>query len=215
MMMRLRTWFLVLLVVPAALAVLLSVHASGASFTRASDSTISVTTATTNGWLHLYSESTDPDGLTNYYHRNGSSPATPAATGVDTTLAVNLGGQGSSGTATINRMLTIKTPSAFPVGTVTQVTVTATRQADPATGFQPITQAGFDTVGGTARTSPVTLGVTTKRQMNVRLSMDGSHWGTQYVPSVLITVTYSGFTTTYYQYSVPVKIYAGNGAGPD
>jgi hypothetical protein len=213
MMMRLRTWFLVLLVVPAALAVLLSVHASGASFTRASDSTISVTTATTNGWLHLYSESTDPDGLTGYYIRNASSPAAPAATGVDRTLAVNLGGQ--IGKQTRFRVLTIKTPSTFPDGTVTQVTVTASLQADPATGFQPMDKAGFDTIGQTSQTSVVTLAADTKYQLNVHLQMSGSQSGTQYVPRVLITVTYTGFTTTYYQYSVPVKIYAGNGAGPN
>jgi len=206
---------LALLVVPAALGAVLTVHASGASFTRASDSTISVTTAAASGWLHLYSQSTDPDGTTGYYSRKGSSPATPAATGVDTTMAVNLGGQGTTGTQTINRVLTIKTPAAFPDGTVTQVTVTASLLADPATGFQPINQAGFDTVGGSARTTPVTLATTTKRQLNLYLRMTGSQSGTQYVPSVVITVTYSGFTTTYYQYTVPVKIYAGSGAGPN
>jgi type II secretory pathway pseudopilin PulG len=212
--MRLRG-LLVVLVVVASLAAVLSVRATGASFTRASDSTVGVTTATVGGWLNLYSESTDPDGLGSYYDRNGSSPATPAATGRDTTLAVNLGGQGTSGSATLNRVLTIHTPATFPVGTLTQVTVTATRVADPATSFQPIDSAGFATIGSGSRTASVPLGKNVKYQLNVHLQMNGSTSGKQYIPTVVITITYTGFTTAYYQYTVPMKIYAGSGAGPN
>ena len=213
--MRLRGWLLVLIVVTASLAAVLSVGSSSASFTRASDSTVAVTTGAANGWLHLYSQSTDPDGLTAYYVRNASSPAAPAATGVDTTLAANLGGQGTSGAQTRNRILTIKTPTAFPDGSITQVTVTATTLADVATGFQPIDSVGFATIGGGSRTTPVTLGKNGKYQMNVHLQMNGCTSGKQYIPTVVITVTYTGFTTTYYQYNVPVKIYAGTGTGPN
>jgi hypothetical protein len=112
-------------------------------------------------------------------------------------------------------VLTIKTPTTFPVGAITQVTVTATLLADPATGFQPIDSVGFAIAGNSARTTPVTLGKNVKYQLNLHLQMTGSQNGTQYAPKVLITVTYSGFTTTYYQYKVPVKIYAGSGAGPN
>jgi hypothetical protein len=213
--MRLRGWLLVLVIVVASLAAVLSVRPSGASFTRASDSTVAVTTAAANGWLHLYSQSTDPDGLTGYYVRNASSPVAPAATGVDTTLAANLGGQGTNGTQTRNRVLTIKTPTAFPDGSITQVTVTATTLADVVTGFQPIDSVGFATIGGGARTASVTLGKNVKYQMNVHLNMNGCSSGKQYIPTVVITVTYAGYAGTYYQYNVPVKIYAGSGTGPN
>jgi hypothetical protein len=213
--MRVRVWLSLLFVLVASLAAVLTVRASGASFTRVSDSTVGVTVAAANGWLHLYSQSTDPDSLTAYYVRSGSSPAAPAATGVDTTLAANVGGQGTTGTTTLNRVATIKTPATFPDGSVTQVTVTATVIADAATGFQPFDSYGFATIGGGSRTASVTLGKGVKYQLNLHTRMNGSTAGKQYIPTVVITITYTGFTTAYYQYKVPVKVYAGTGAGPN
>jgi hypothetical protein len=109
------------------------VQFSGASFSSAGSANVAVTTDRVQNWLHLYSQSTDPDGLTGY---STQSPGTnPAATGMDETVAVNLGTT-PAGTTTCSRVLTIKTPTSFPTGT--SATITVTMVADPATGSQPM-----------------------------------------------------------------------------
>jgi len=176
---------------------------SGASFTNASTSTITAGTAGAQTLLHLYSQSSDPDGLSSYYVRPGTS--TPAATGTDATLAVNLGNQSNAFT-TCNRVFTIKTPSSFPTG-ISSVTVTASLVADPGTGLQPITAIGFATVGGTGRTNPVNPSSSAKRQCNLVVNAAPPS-GTVYHPTVLITITYSGFAGTFFRYSVPFTVTA-------
>jgi hypothetical protein len=166
-----------------------------------------------HSWLHAYSQSTDPDGLTGYAVRRNSSPSVSAATGSDESVAVHLGGY--TGTTTVNRVITIKTPATFPDTTVTSVTVTASLLADSTTGKQPISAIGFAASGSTGRTNPVTLGRGVKDQLNLRVSVTGLTSNTLYVPTVKITVTFTGFTTAYYVYSIPVKVYYGSGAGPN
>jgi hypothetical protein len=195
---------LLLLAVTAALAGGALVPVSGASFNSSSSSTVNVTTDRIQNWLHLYSQSTDPDGLTGYCTQ---APGTSlAATGVDSTLAVNLGNRTKGSTTTCSLVFTIKTPSAYPTGT--SATVTASLLADPGTGTQPITTIGFGTVGQSGTfTNPVSLGVGQKRQLN--LKVNPATKGVVYHPTILITVTYSGLTATYYRYSVPVTVTGG------
>lgn len=181
----------------------LTTGASNASFTHASSSTISASTAGAPVLLHLYSQFTDPDGLGSYYRRPGTT--TPAATGSDTTLAVDLGLQPST-SVTCNRVFTIKTPPSFPAG-ITRVTVTATLVADPGTGIQPITQIGFASIGGTGRYNPITISAGVKRQCNLVVATPKPA-GTAYHPTVLIAVTYSGFSGTFFRYSVPFTVTA-------
>ena len=209
--MRLRLLaFVVLAALACAVAV---VTASGASFTSASDTTLQAGTESVTSWLHLYSQSSDPDGQTGYATRSGTS--NPAATGTDATLTVNLGGKGTSGSnQTVSRVFSLRTVSPFPNGGST-ITITASLQADPTTGFQPINAIGFDSWGSTGRTNPLTASRNTKYQCNLRINMSGSTAGKQYIPRILVTVTYTGMTTTYYQYTVPVAVYAGSGAGPN
>jgi hypothetical protein len=149
---------------------------------KSSTSTVGVGAAGVEDMLHLYSYSSDPDGLSGYYQHPGT--LTYAATGVDSTLAVNLGGQSRSSTTTCNRVFTIKAPAAFPSG-VTSVTVTAGLVADSSTGSQPITAFGFGNVGSSSRSTSV------KRT---------------YYPSVLITVTYSGYTGSVFRYQVTLEV---------
>lgn len=193
---------LVLLAVTAVVAGGALIHVSSAQFNSSSTSTISVATDRVQNWLHLYSQSTDPDGLTGYCTQ---APGTsPAATGVDGTLAVNLGYRAKGKDTTCSRVLTIKTPSAFPTGT--SVTITASLVADPTTGTQPITTVGFAAVGtGGTFTNPLSsLGVGQKRQLNLKVRPAAA--GVTYHPSILITVTYTGLTATYYEYSIPVTV---------
>jgi hypothetical protein len=208
---------LVALAVLGALAALASAAAvqrsSGAVFSRTSDSGVQATADHVHSWLHAYSQSTDPDGLTGYAVRRNSSPSVPAATGSDESVAVHLGGY--TGTTTVNRVITIKTPATFPDTTVTSVTVKASLVADSTTGKQPISAIGFAASGSTGRSNPVTLGRGVKDQLNLQVSVTGLTYGTLYVPTVKITVTSTGFTTAYYVYSIPVKVYYGTGAGPN
>jgi hypothetical protein len=192
---------ILLLVVATTLACGTLAQPSGASFTSASSSNVRVTTDTVTNWLHLYSQSTDPDGLTAYCTQ---APGTnPAATGADFTLAVNLGLRSKASATTCNRVLTVKTPSAFPTGTT--ITVTAVLLADPGTGTQPITSVGFSAVGaGGTFTNPLSLGLGQKRQLNLKVRPAAA--GVTYRPTILITVTYTGVTATYYRYSVPVTV---------
>lgn len=208
---------LVTLVLLAALAALASAVAvqrsSGAVFSRTSDSSVQTTADHIHSWLYAYSQPTDPDGLTGYAVWRNSSPSVPAATGINESIAVHLGGY--TARTTVNRVITIKTPPTFPDSTVTSVTVTASLVADSTTGKQPISAVGFAASGSTGRTNPVTLGRGVKDQMNLVISVTGLTNNTLYVPTVKITVTFTGFTTAYYVYSIPVKVYYGTGPGPN
>jgi hypothetical protein len=166
-----------------------------------SSSSVSVTTATAASWLHLYSQSTDPNGLTAYYVKSGGT--TPAATGSDFTLAVDLGSFTKNTTATCNRVLTIIAMSPLPTGT--SATVTASLVADSTSGLQPITAVGFAAVGSTGRTNPVSVTAGLKRQLNLTLRLPNVA-ATTYRPHILITVTYTGYTGSYYRYDIPVTV---------
>jgi hypothetical protein len=184
------------------------VKPSGASFTASSTSTVSGSADNINRYLHIYSRSTDPDGYTGYYNRRGTAPAQPAATGVDDTLAVNIGGTGRPANFTAAYLFGLKiAPGPLPRG-LTQVTLTVTAGPDLATGMQPLVMTGSNTVTGAANAKyyfSVDVNVTNAFAQN-----------TLYTPHLYVTVTYTGFTTlTYYQYDIPVKVYTGAGAGPN
>ena len=200
----------------AALSVLalaaLTVQVSLASFTSTSTATVSVRADAASDYLHLYSQGTDPDGLTGYATRAGSSPLVPAATGVDDTLSVNLGGLGWSGFVTVNRVFTLEAPASFPNG-VAQATATVTLQAD-ASGVQPITAAQISAVGGSGGTSSVTFTAGMKRQLNLTLKMAGLGKDRVFVPHVVVTITYPTSPAGYYRYIVPITVYSGTGPGP-
>ena len=124
---------------------------SGATFTSASVSNARATTDTIQNWLHVYSESTDPNGLGSYF--DDPTTGQPAGTGSDTTASITMD---ISWTwlwqaTTCSRVLTIAAPATLPTGT--SCTVTASLIADPATGQQPITSIGFGTVGSTTYTN--------------------------------------------------------------
>jgi hypothetical protein len=213
-MRRVLIGLVVLAVLAAAASAVAVQRSSGAVFSRTSDSTVQVIGDHVHSWLYAYSQGSDPDGLTGYAVRRNSTPAVPAATGIHESIAVHLGGYTAART-TVNRVITIKTPAAFPDTTVTSVTVTASLVADPTTGRQPISSIGFAASGSAGRTNPVTLNRGVKDQLNLRVTTTGLTLNTLYVPTVKITVTFTGFTTAYYVYSIPVKVYYGTGPGPD
>ncbi|MBM3147432.1 MAG: hypothetical protein FJ000_06010 [Actinobacteria bacterium] len=206
---------LALLVLGSTLGSLCAVRSSTAVFSSSGTTGVRAAADRIQEWLHVYSQGSDPDGLTGYATRRGSSPAVPAATGRDETIAVHLGGFTGTADVTVNRVVTIQAVPSFPVTGITQITARAYLVADPASGRQPISGCGFAPVGGTQRRNPVNLRAGQKQQMNLRLRLRGLTLGTLYEPRVQIVVTYSGMTVTYYRYELPVKIWYGSGPGPD
>jgi hypothetical protein len=194
-----------LLMVLAGLAVVgasLCAGTSSASFTDASTSTISAATAAgVNTLLHLYSQGSDPDALAGYFLQPDG--ATLASRGSDFGLTADLG-EYKNKEIPCNRVFTIKAASPLPSG-ISSITVSASLAADPDTGLQPIKSAGFAAVGSTAISSPVTLAAGEKMQCNLTIKTPRPKQ-TAYLPHIVITVTYSGYSGTYFQYSVPVAI---------
>lgn len=202
---------LILLTILAVLAVAVAgVTFSRATFNSTSTSTVTASAERVSSWLALYSQSTDPAGLTGYATQRVQTGVGPVcATGSNETLALVMGGIRANNTSyTFTRAFTIQTPAAFPDAAVTQVTVTATYVADPATGLQPIRDCRFNTVGATRGNATVTLGRNVKYQANVRLRATGFGWvtGQTYYPTVRVTVTYTGGPAAYYIYNIPLSV---------
>jgi hypothetical protein len=204
-----------LLVLGITLGCLCAVRSSTAAFSSSGTTGVRATADQIQEWLHVYSQGSDPDGLTGYAIRSGSSPLVPAATGLDDTIAVHLGGFTGTANVTVDRVVTIQAVPAYPETGISRITARAYLIADPVSGRQPISGCGFAALGGTNRRNPVNLTAGQKQQMNLRLRLRGLTAGTLYEPRVQIVVTYSGMTATYYRYELPVKIWYGSGPGPD
>jgi hypothetical protein len=181
---------------------------SRASFTTTSQTQIGASADHVHNWLHLYSQSTDPAGLTGYKTQRVQTGVGPlVATGADETLSLAMGGiRGNNTSYSFNRSFTIQTPATFPNATITQATITATYVVDSATGKQPLRDVRF--ASGTGGNNPVTLARNTKYQANVRMRASGTGWvvGTIYRPHLIITVTYTGGPTGYYVYDIPLAV---------
>lgn len=185
------------------------VRTSSAAFTTTSASTLEATADHVHDWLRVYSQTTDPDGLTGYaLRRVPVPPGPPAATGMDEGLAVDLGGfPDANVTFTFNRVFTIKTPPAFPGAGVTQVTVAVSITPDAATGEQPLRNARLSAVGATGGSTSLALGPGQKRQFNVQVRMRSRfQLGRSYSPHVILTVTWAGGPAGYYVYDYPIVV---------
>jgi len=186
---------------------------STAAFTTTSQSTLQASALHVHDWLNLYSRDTDPQHDAGYATQVGST--LPAATGQDEGIAVDFV-IGGSGKYTHSRVLKAMTVAAFPDLTpdpsVTAVTVTVSLTPDPTTGLQPISKYGVD-VWGAAPTYTKTIagwGAGVRRQLNLQTKFPGKKFDPGlYEPSVVLTVTYTGLTTTFFQYTIPVRIQYG------
>jgi hypothetical protein len=168
-------------------------------------------------YLRLFSQSTDPAGLTGYGTKRLSSPVVPAATGVDATLQANLGGYKNQGATTVTRVLTLQALNPLPAG-VASLTVTPTLAADPATGKQPLTAVSISNLDGSGSGPGATLTAGAKRQLNltVRTQPNSQFPGNNmlHTPTVTLLITYPGYSGSFLNYTVPVSVWDGNGAGP-
>lgn len=162
-------------------------------------------------YFHLRSLTTDPFGTTGYASRRGSSPVQAAATGMDATLAVDLGGNKNQTGRVFTRVLTLDGASPLPAG-ASPITVAVTLEPDPATGLQPLVGATLTDLAGAAAPAALTEGQ--RRQLNLTVTTQGMAQNTLFVPTVTLTATYAGYAGGFLNYVVPVTVWTGNGAGP-
>jgi hypothetical protein len=206
-------------VAAAALAATLAlpVMSSKASFNSTSanpGNTVSADSA--DNYVHLWSQGTDPAGLTGYAIKRNSSPAVPAATGSDGALKVALGGNKNVNGLVYNRVLTVQALNPLPAGT-SPLTATVTTGADPATGLQPITSATLSKLDGSGAGSTATLTEGSEVQLNLTVRTNPPTFpgnNVLYAPTVTITFTYPGYSGNFLSYVVPVTIWDGLGTGP-
>lgn len=170
-----------------------------------------------SNYLALYSQATDPAGLTGYATKKNSSPLVPAASGSDLTLAAALGGYKNQNTLTLTRVLTLQALSPLPAG-ASPLTVTAALSADPVSGLQPITAVTFSNLDGSGAGATATLTAGVKRQVNltIRTQPSSVFKGNNVLHTATLTlrVTYPGYSGSFLSYDVPVSVWDGNGAGP-
>jgi hypothetical protein len=186
----------------------LAVGASGAWFHSQSDSYVVVQAAHIHDWVHLYAQDTDPGGLTGYAIRRLSSPPTPAASGQDEAITVDLGGfPDKNRTYDFPRTITIMTPAVFPEAGVTQVTIAATLAPDPATGEQPLSRVRIGAVGDAGGAATVTMTAGQQMQVNVRVGAKKRFvLGQTYYPRVVLTLSFAGGPTGYFRYEIPMAV---------
>ena len=210
-----RAFFMVLGVAALAAVTSLAVLGGGtrtstAAFTTTSRSTLQASALHVHDWVNLYSRATDPQSDTGYADQVGNT--LPATSGQDDGIVVDFVIAGA-GTYTHNRVLKVRTAPGFPDLTpdpaVTAVTVSVSVTPDPATGQQPISKFGVD-VWGAAPTYTKTIagwGAGVRRQLSLQTKFPGKKFGPGlYEPSVVLTVTYTGLTAAFFQYTIPVRI---------
>ena len=170
-----------------------------------------------SNYLQLYSQATDPSGLTGYALKRNATPAVPAATGASATLQVRLGGYKNQSATTVSRAFTLQALSPLPAG-VSSVTVTPSLAADPVTGKQPLTAVSISATNGTGSAPTATLTAGAKRQVNitVRTQPNSAFPGNNvlHTPRLTLLITYPGYSGSFLNYSIPVSVWDGNGAGP-
>ena len=202
--MRRRTLIL-RLVAPLALVIALAlvaatVDSSGATFTTSSQTTVAAKAEAVSSWISLWSQTTDPGGLTGYATQRVQSGVAPlCASGSNETLTVAVGGIRSNGTSyTFTRAFTLEGNIPFPDPAMTTVNVAYSLVADPSTNLQPINSVTFTGVNGSTR----------KYGVNLVMRTTGTGWvtGRTYTPMVRLTMTFTGSPTAYYVYDVPVAV---------
>jgi hypothetical protein len=165
--------------------------------TVSTNATNSVAADSPSNYLALYSQSTDPAGLTGYATKMNSNPLVPAATGSNLGLTAALGGFKNQNTTAVNRVLTLQALNPLPAG-ASPLTVTVALAADPGTGRQPLNGATFSALDGSGAGPTATLTAGAKRQLNltVRTQPNNQFPGNNmmHTPTVTLRVTYPGYT---------------------
>jgi hypothetical protein len=193
------------------------VPASGARFSHRTQNTAAVTADSAAAYFHVYSQGSDPGGVTGYATRRFSNPLAPAATGADDAIAVHMGGWRNQNATYVDRVVTVKAPASFPAG-VTQLTLHGMRSPDPATGLQPITAGRFQRMNDTGGGATITLSPGEQVELDLEVTMrpptfPNGGTGLTYVPTVTVWATWPGNGDDFYAYVIPVRVFNGNGPG--
>ena len=189
---------------------------SDASYTTSSESAVSASADRVTDWLHVYSQSADPQGQTGYARRRGLNgvPGLPAATGEDAGVTVDLGDfPDRNATFSFARVFSIRTPDVFADATVGQITVTVSVLPDPATGDNMLQSPSLTPFGQTSGgQQTVTLGPGTKYQFNVNVRARKKFaLGQTYFPRVRLSLTVAGIAG-YYSYEFPLQVRDAGGS---
>jgi hypothetical protein len=204
-------------VAAAALAATLAlpVMSSGASFNSLSANPGNTVTADSgDNYVHAYSQGTDPAGLLGFAIKRLTVPPQPAATGVDASLAVSLGGLKNANAIPFLRVITLEARNPLPAG-ASPITVTATLAADPTTGRQPISGVTFSNLDGSGSAATATLAAGDEKQLNLTVNTQAFPGNNVlYRPTITLTYTFPGYTDTFLNVVIPVTVWDGNGAGP-
>jgi hypothetical protein len=206
-----------LLVLAAILAASLLAPSSDARMNSVTKNAGAFSADSPDAYFHVFSQSTDPGGVTGYATRRGSSPAVLAGTGLDDSAAVHLGGWRNQTATYVDRVLTIKAPATFPAG-VTQLTLHGLRGVDPATGEQPLSAGRFQRMNDTGGGATITLAPGEQVELDLEVTMRAPDFpttgaGLTYTPTVTIWATWTGYADDFYAYIVPVKVFNGTGPG--
>jgi hypothetical protein len=185
---------------------------SDASFTARTSNTATASVDSPLNYLRVYSQGSDPDGLTGYAKRQPSS-STPAASGSNASLTAHLGGYNNTSSGSASRVLTIKAPDDLPDG-VGAIWVYATLDADAATDKSPIRSPVFRAPGSSQSTSGYTiLTPGAKRQLDLSINTSNLSGNKTYTQTLRLKVQYWGYAGDFLTYELPIKVYDGNGSG--
>jgi hypothetical protein len=101
---------------------------------------------------------------------------------------------------------------------VTSLTVTPSLAADPVTERQPLSAVGISNLNGSGAAPTATLTAGAKRQLDltVRTQPNDVFPGNNvlHTPTVTLLITYPGYSGSFLDFTVPVGVWDGNGAGP-
>ena len=198
-----------------AAAAMLPVLRSDASFNSVTSNTANLVAADrASNYVRLYSQGSDPAGLTGYALKLSAVPAQPAATGTNETLGAQLGRYKNANDVAATRVFTLQAPSPLPPG-ASPVTVSVALTPDPATGRQPLKSFTLSNLDGSGAAATTTLTAGVKKQLNVVVNTQGFPGnGVLYQPSMTLTLTYPGYAGSFLTYVVPFTVWDGNGSGP-
>lgn len=212
--MNVRARALVALVAAVVAALALPAVRSGATMnSRTANPGTTVVADTPVNYVRLWSQPTDPTGLTGYELRRNSAPAVPAASGADAGLTVHLGGNKNANDLAHTRVLVIEALDPLPAG-ASPVTVSVSLAPDPTSGLQPLSGFTLSNLNGTGAAATATMTAGVRKELNLTVTTQGFPASALYVPTVTLTVTFPGYAGGFLSTVVPVRVWDGNGAGP-
>jgi hypothetical protein len=192
-------------------AALSAVSFSRAFFQDTEETPQAISAAAPSAWLHLYSQSTDPDDLTGYAP-GAPEAGEPAAAGQDEDLTVELGSEDETDSLPeFDRAFVVETVEDFPAASSGDVELSMAVETPGSGGpSQPI-QARFAHLDGMQDRAPVVLGPGERRQVDLDVSTAGLDNNERFESVLVLTLEFGDGSQLVYRN--PVTICEGP-AGP-